>query len=425
MVPYNWRRFSPVYSNGYVSYVKSSNQLTNGPYTVYVASSLKAEGIGVISSIKTPGYWVKRKTNNLPQNQFSSGIGEISADMMSLTRYETFTNGNWNRDTYNGPSLHFGANVDDNIPFNGDDSYKRCVNQLLDQISLTKGSLAVSVAEIDKTAEMIADTAKRLARAYSNLRKGDVVGCASSLGLRLGRKKVKAFGRRRREYLRADGNYRRFASNTWLELTYGWRPLISDVYTQTENLANYMTARSNVTRKARARADEEKVTEVRNLSPNGFPGKVTKRIQVNRTTRMVLEFGLDGQPSLADSFGLKNPAIVAWEVVPFSFVVDWFYPVGKYLESLTATQGLVFVKGTKSTTDTIVIDSTVTASGIPPSGSSGVLWTGRGSATNKKTVKNRNIISAFPSAQLPILQDPRSISHAASAIALLNNIFLS
>lgn len=32
--------------------------------------------------------------------------------------------------------------------------------------------------------------------------------------------------------------------------------------------------------------------------------------------------------------GLTNPLSVAWELIPFSFVVDWFLPIGKYLDAL-------------------------------------------------------------------------------------------
>jgi hypothetical protein len=45
--------------------------------------------------------------------------------------------------------------------------------------------------------------------------------------------------------------------------------------------------------------------------------------------------------------GLINPTEIAWEVVPWSFIVDWFLPIGAYIESLTADSGLIFRTGTK------------------------------------------------------------------------------
>jgi hypothetical protein len=51
---------------------------------------------------------------------------------------------------------------------------------------------------------------------------------------------------------------------------------------------------------------------------------------------------------ILDSFrgsGISNPALVAWELVPFSFVADWFVPVGDWLKQLDALLGLT-VEGT-------------------------------------------------------------------------------
>ena len=43
---------------------------------------------------------------------------------------------------------------------------------------------------------------------------------------------------------------------------------------------------------------------------------------------------------LANRLGLLNPISVAWELVPFSFLIDWFVPVGNYLDSFTDFVGL-------------------------------------------------------------------------------------
>lgn len=45
----------------------------------------------------------------------------------------------------------------------------------------------------------------------------------------------------------------------------------------------------------------------------------------------------------AEQMGLLNVASVAWELVPFSFVVDWFIPVGRYVASLSDYAGCSFV----------------------------------------------------------------------------------
>lgn len=49
-----------------------------------------------------------------------------------------------------------------------------------------------------------------------------------------------------------------------------------------------------------------------------------------------------------NQLGLLNPASLAWELVPFSFVIDWALPIGPVLQALTAPAGLRFVNGSIS-----------------------------------------------------------------------------
>jgi hypothetical protein len=55
-------------------------------------------------------------------------------------------------------------------------------------------------------------------------------------------------------------------------------------------------------------------------------------------------------PKLAElsSLGLINPLEIVWEVLRYSFVVDWFLPVGEWLGSLTADVGYTFYGGSLS-----------------------------------------------------------------------------
>jgi len=54
---------------------------------------------------------------------------------------------------------------------------------------------------------------------------------------------------------------------------------------------------------------------------------------------------LDPGAFTREKFGLANPAVIAWEVVPWSFAVDWFIPIGDVLSAASATSGLKFSRG--------------------------------------------------------------------------------
>lgn len=120
---------------------------------------------------------------------------------------------------------------------------------------------------------------------------------------------------------------RQKASDVWLSFRYGWSPLVSDAYNAGVAAGAILTPRP-VTR----------IVSMSDTAPidvsGGFPvngGWVCKARSVHRMAAHYI-IQENGQ-SLAKNLGLTDPALVAWELVPFSFVVDWFLPVGKYLEA--------------------------------------------------------------------------------------------
>lgn len=423
MLNVNRSTTSPVYSLGYTSFDAVTGKTTNGTYTLYNPGVTTTFEVKNGFSVSTPGFR-KLKRRKLPDNPFSRGLADGRYDQMALTRYEVLSNGSWNKDTYRGPARHFGANVEQQLE--PEDPYFIALNRLFNELSLTKGSLAVTLAEASKTADHIAKTATRLYKAYRGLRRGRFQEFTDALGMSVSQKEFKRVNKKAYASRTSEGNYRNFAASTWLEYTYGWKPLISDVFTQAENLANYLTERANVVRRGRGSAKKtvDKFV-VSSTLPYGYPGKITTRFRAERRCSIVVKYKIAGQPSALDTFGITNPALVAWELVPFSFVVDWFLPIGNFLESLTATNGLSFAGGTQATKTTYTIESVCQAdpTPVPSSGFPRVTWTGIAGGIQKKSVKTRTLLFTFPSVPLPQLKDPRSFAHLASALSLLQAVF--
>jgi hypothetical protein len=48
---------------------------------------------------------------------------------------------------------------------------------------------------------------------------------------------------------------------------------------------------------------------------------------------------------VANSIGLLNPLTIAWEVLPFSFVVDWFVNIGDCIAEAGAFNGVTILDG--------------------------------------------------------------------------------
>lgn len=372
------------------------------------------------SSVSTPGYRNMRRSS-LPMHPYSKTDTRFIVSPGTLT----LIHNNYNPPrvySYWGCFSSLGLNGRLNADMAAADPYALCVNKALQELSLSKGHVSVSIAEAGKTAEHIARTATRIFTAFRGLRRGRISEFTNALGISVSVKKQRVLRRRMAQSHKSEGNLQNFASSTWLEYSYGWKPLLSDVYTQAENLAEYMTEKAlDPIRTVRASAKTEKVSSyVTQYSYGNW--KVRTDTYDRKRGQIVINYKLAEQPSAANVFGITNPLLVAWELVPFSFVVDWFLPVGNMLENLTATNGLIFHSGTYS----IRTEAGITCTMLPGITAGGVsCGEASGKSVDSGTAKSRTVLSTFPSVTLPRFKDPRSFSHAASAIALLQSIFLS
>jgi len=116
-------------------------------------------------------------------------------------------------------------------------------------------------------------------------------------------------------------------SDAWLSLQYGWKPLLSDIYDTME----WYEGKTRNPRVLKFHASKVKKSQVANVNSGTTS---TKELFVPASLRASsrITYLLTEQLSTPRALGLTNPASVAWEVVPFSFVVDWFIPIGNYLE---------------------------------------------------------------------------------------------
>lgn len=125
------------------------------------------------------------------------------------------------------------------------------------------------------------------------------------------------------------------AADLWLEWWFGWKPLIGDIHDSIEILQQPIP----VSHKTMGRASSGWLTD-----ENNWIGPYYRTLE---TLRMNTREMIAGRVTVSNSnlykatqLGLTNPASVLWEIVPFSFVVDWFVPVGKFLEGWTDLLGL-------------------------------------------------------------------------------------
>ncbi len=125
-------------------------------------------------------------------------------------------------------------------------------------------------------------------------------------------------------------------ANRWLEYQYGVRPLMQDIHGSAEALATKI--RTGMWKYSSA---HETSKDYANLTGNflrDFGGSLTVRSTYSYRSRCRYKISDPALKQLAQ-LGITNPALLAWELIPYSFVVDWLIPVGDFLSSLDALNG--------------------------------------------------------------------------------------
>lgn len=187
--------------------------------------------------------------------------------------------------------------------------------KLVDNIKGHRFDASVFAGESHKALDMIAQRSTSLFRALRSLKKGDVSSFARELRVRS--------KHRNRPYNKKD------VASIFLEYEYGWRPLYNDCYEG----ANAVFALTNRPLVKTYRSHHKVLGDVRASAWNiKVPGTcfTSKELRV--------QVAEDYSP-LA-SLNLLDPSTVAWELLPFSFVADWFIPIGTYLSVRSSLQSL-------------------------------------------------------------------------------------
>lgn len=254
-----------------------------------------------------------------------------------------------------------------------------------------KINLGVAFAEARKTANLVATTATKLASAYSKAKNKDFLGAGRDL----------------------VGRGHTTTANNWNELQYGWLPLLGDVYGAAEALAKrdlpsaWLVTGKGVVR--RPWNDDY-------LQGSGlFRSRVRLKGWSGAFVRLDYAPGHDFFSSLG-SLGLLNPAEIAWELVPYSFLVDWIWPVGDWLRSLDATVGLTFLSGSVTRRNEVYAEAIAEPEFTDLDL---IVSTCYHNAWARDFWLDRSIYWASPIPLPPPLKSPFSSKHVANALSLL------
>lgn len=365
------------------------------------------------NSVGSPNFTPRRiALRNLPMNPFSFYRVFRKFPVGSYV----VTNKSWPFDVITRSGCLDGVMVQDSQTdrtLSLDEQYSAdavCRNKVLLKVKDMKINLGQVGAERKMSSDTVVKMATRVVDAITDLKRGNLALAASHLGIKVSKR---ANARNRANFRKSQP---KAIANGWLELQYGWKPLMQDMYGACELLAN---EHAGIV-KGRVVANHTVRVSTTESVKEDFNTK-TLAYETEYTVKYVLYYS-EGNPVLHDltAMGITNPALIAWELVPFSFVVDWFLPIGNFLSTLDASFGLNFEKGSVTTFRRTTCRQTWRANLVERNYDT---VNGSAEATCNYVEVKRGRLFDFPNSALPQFKDPLSLLHAANAVALVIQLF--
>lgn len=139
-------------------------------------------------------------------------------------------------------------------------------------------------------------------------------------------------------------------SDFYLEILYGWRPLVSDLETIYKQLKAILLKQTRLPPLLRGQSDKTEAASLEVVQTKGsWDGWSGESIDLILTTSgevgsswQALAYGRNKWP---DKMFALNPFSTAWDLVPFSFVVDWVFNLSAMFKAFQASYGVTILGG--------------------------------------------------------------------------------
>lgn len=305
------------------------------------------------------------------------------------------------------------------------------VTPLLSKVKNQKVNLAQFVAEFPSTSRMFKDFASRVIAVRSAIKRGvpfeilaALSGSPQLRGARIhmvrrtdrkrGRRAVTTFSwvdsQRGKVGTSALIVPTRVLASNELAFTYGVKPLLSDMKGALSEVISGVRSRPmifSVTSTVSALSADSGI-----IKNDAYVIEADSlyewSISMRRYTKLWIEMDKPTWVNDASRLGFMNLAALGWELIPYSFVVDWFLNIGSTLQNLDALYGVRRIGGST----TVTVESRHYTQCVPTNGGIG------GSYARKLVAKSRSPVASLPSPAIrwePYLSFNRILSGLALA----------
>jgi len=396
------------------SYNHIHEAMAPGSSSISAIPKAYAQWTRLWSGTRTPNFATLKPPRKLPINSATSRITEVKANKGVFL----------NRIPSTGVSSNYFTAYTEFYPA-PPDPYShipgvefKALRKLIEKAQVgIEANLAQDFAQLHQTVDLIGNTANRLRGALLALKSGNIP------------KAIKDIWQGKEPVLRLGGKLlhsEKSLANNWLELQYGWKPLLQDIHGAFESLAQ-LTVGDLYTRRVAASASMEDHGEGDPITHwLGSATKVGAHYYSARTRcKYVLRYKVDNHlMQFLQQTGFTNLPNLVWEILPLSFVSDWFVPLGPWLETLRSWDGLTFVDGSVTLFTRRGAQSVVNFNGAV-AGAPGQLFEENATYYRETIQFERGRLTDFPSAYMPrgFKSGVSSTTHAANAVALLTGFF--
>jgi len=213
------------------------------------------------------------------------------------------------------------------------DVKNRAVNAALSKIKAQKVNLGQMVLEAGETSRLITSTINKVTNLTKAFKQKSPAAFlwAKTVGSTPGHRGSKI-------------------PDAYLEYVYGYKPLVQDAYGIVDELNSRGQSKPPaMTVSSKATSIDAGQFSIDNTSSAGGNCRMIVSRRTTQTVKVRLDLELVNPfTATLSSLGILNPVALAWERLPYSFVADWFVPIGTYLGNLDAGLGYQFKGGSIS-----------------------------------------------------------------------------